>query len=134
MSAVGKSTSDAGYLQVLRAQEELRQLVLVLMADQRLDALVYATFDHQPGIIADDVMTRTVVPDFAGIGNNRRLSPVIGFPAVTVPAGFTTDGVPVGIEIMTRPFTEAMLLKIAYSYEQGTRHHQPPPLGTAGQR
>jgi amidase len=104
------------------------------MADQRLDALVYATFDHQPGIIADDVMTRTVVPDFAGIGNNRRLSPVIGFPAVTVPAGFTTDGVPVGIEIMTRPFTEAMLLKIAYSYEQGTRHHQPPPLGTAGQR
>src|SRR4029450_662090 len=63
MSAVGKSPSDAGYLQVLPAQEALRQLVLVLMADQRLDALVYATFDHQPGIIADDVMTRTVVPD-----------------------------------------------------------------------
>ena len=128
MSAVGKSTDDIGYLQVLRVQEETRQLVLALMADQKLDALMYATFDHQPGVIADDVMTKTVVDDFAGIGNNRRLSPVIGFPALAVPAGFTTDGIPVGIEFMARPFAETTLLKIAFSYEQGTGHRKPPAL------
>jgi amidase len=132
MSVVGKSTDDIGYLQVLRVQEETRQLVLALMADQKLDAFMYATFDHQPGVMADDVMTRRVVDDFAGIGNNRRLSPVLGFPALAVPAGFTTDGIPVGIEFMTRPFTEPTLLKIAFSYEQGTRHRRPPALTGTG--
>ena len=132
ISAVGRSTNDTGYLQVLRVQQETRQLVLALMADHKLDAFMYATFDHQPGVIADDVMTRPVVDDFAGIGNNRRLSPVIGFPAVAVPAGFTTDGIPVGIEFMARPFTEPTLLKIAFSYEQGTRHRKPPALTGSG--
>ena len=132
MSVVGKSTDDIGYLQVLRVQEETRQLVLAQMADQKLDAIMYATFDHQPGIMADDVMTRPVVDDFAGIGNNRRLSPVLGFPALAVPAGFTTDGIPVGIEFMARPFAEPTLLKIAFSYEQGTRHRKPPALTGTG--
>jgi amidase len=131
ISAVGKSTDDIGYLQVLRAQEEIRQLVLALMADQKLDAIMYTTFDHQPGIIADDVMTRAVVDDFAGIGNNRRLSPAIGFPALAVAAGFTTDGIPVGIEFMARPYEEPTLLKLAFAYEQGTRHRQPPALTSA---
>jgi amidase len=128
MSVVGKSTGDIGYLQVLRVQQETRQLVFALMAEQRLDACMYATFDHQVGIMPDDAMTRPVVEDFAGIGNNRRLSPVLGFPAVAVPAGFTTDGVPVGIEFMARPFAEPTLLKIAFSYEQGTHHRRPPAL------
>jgi amidase len=131
ISAVGKSTDDIGYLQVLRAQEEIRQLVLALMADQKLDAIMYTTFDHQPGIIADEVMTRAVVDDFAGIGNNRRLSPAIGFPALAVAAGFTTDGIPVGIEFMARPYEEPTLLKLAFAYEQGTRHRQPPALTSA---
>jgi hypothetical protein len=43
------------------------------MADQKLDALVYATFDHQPVLIAPDVMTKPVVDDDR-LGNNRRLS------------------------------------------------------------
>src|SRR5436190_4024072 len=134
MSVVGKSTDDIGYLQVLRVQQETRQLVFALMAEQRLDACMYATFDHQVGIMPDDVMTRPVVEDFAGIGNNRRLSPVLGFPAVAVPAGFTTDGVPVGIEFMARPFAEPMLLKIAFSYEQGTHHRRPPALTSSRTR
>src|SRR5262245_15658835 len=128
MTSVGKSTTDPGHLEVLRVQEETRQLVLALMADHKLDAIVYATFDHQPGLIADDVMTRAVVEDTAGIGNNRRLSPILGFPAIAVPAGFTSDGVPVGIELMARPFAEPALFRLAYAYEQGTKHRRPPPL------
>jgi amidase len=96
------------------------------MADHKLDALVYATFDHQPVFIAPDVMTRPVRDDDRR-GNNRFLSPALGFPAMTVPAGFTTDGVPVGIEFMARPFAEATLFKLGYAYEQGTHHRKPPP-------
>jgi Asp-tRNA(Asn)/Glu-tRNA(Gln) amidotransferase A subunit family amidase len=126
MNNVGKSMDDAGYLDVLRNKESLRQLVLKIMADHDLDALVYATFDTQPGVIADDILTN---PDPAGassVGNNRRLSPALGFPAVTVPAGFTSDGLAVGIEFLARPFAEGTLFRLGYAYEQGTHHRVPP--------
>jgi amidase len=45
-----------------------------------------------------------------------------------VPAGFTRDNLPVGLEFMARPFAEGTLFKLAYSYEQRTRHRRPPPL------
>jgi Asp-tRNA(Asn)/Glu-tRNA(Gln) amidotransferase A subunit family amidase len=105
--------------------ESTRLLVLTLMADHKLDALVYATFDHQPVFIPPDVMTKSAIDDDR-LGNNRLLSPILGFPALTVPAGFTTDGVPVGIEFMARPYAEAMLFRLGYAYEQGTRHRKPP--------
>ena len=131
MDNVGKSPTDPGYLQILRLVEETRQIVLGQMAENRLDALVYATFDHQPREIAPDVMIRSVVDDVSGLGNNRRLSSILAFPAITVPAGFTTDGLPVGIEFMARAFEEAALLKFAYAYEQGTRHRKPPASAPA---
>jgi Asp-tRNA(Asn)/Glu-tRNA(Gln) amidotransferase A subunit family amidase len=132
MTSVGKSTDDAGYVQVQRTAENTRQVVLTLMADHKLDALVYATFDHQPVFIAPDVMTKPVIDDDR-LGNNRLLSPILGFPALTVPAGFTTDGIPVGIEFMARPFAEGMLFKFGYAYEQGT-HHRKPPTSTPALR
>lgn len=134
MTTVGRSVDELGYLQLLKLQNETRQVVLALMADQRLNALMYATFDHQPGIIANDVMTRPVVADAVGLGHNRRLSPILGFPAITVPAGFTSDGMPVGVEFMGRAFDEPLLLKLAFAYEAGTRHRRPPALGSIQQR
>lgn len=64
---------------------------------------------------------------------DRLLSPITGFPALTVPAGFTPEGLPVGLEFLGRPFTEAMLLRFGYAFEQGTGYRRPPesapPLG-----
>ena len=54
MGSVGKTTDDLGYLEVIQKRETLRQNVLKVMADQALDAIVYATFDHQPTLIAPD--------------------------------------------------------------------------------
>ena len=93
------------------------------MAHQ-LDALVYATFDHEPAVIPDDVMTRTATP--VQRGNNRQLSPLLGFPALSVPAGFSDGSLPVGIELLGRPFTEGTLFRAAYAYEQATHHRRPP--------
>jgi amidase len=134
MNAVGHSTDEPGYLQFLLAREALRQSVLAAMADAQLDALAYATFDYPtPKIPADALTTATL--DSAGLGNNRRLSPVLGWPAITVPAGFTADGLPVGLELMGRAFAEPVLLKLVYAYEQATRHRKPPattpPLANA---
>jgi len=123
LEGVGRTTSDPGYLQQMLAREGLRQAVLKAMADHRLDALVYATFDSEAAFIPDDVMT---VRDVPNLGNNRRLSPMIGFPAMTVPAGFTAGDLPVGIEFLGRPFTEGTLFTIAHGFEQATHHRRPP--------
>ena len=125
MGVIGHTTRDQGYLELLLARDALQRDVLMEMATSRLDALVYATFDHQPIKIVPDVTTRTEL-DSAGPGNNRRLSPVLGFPALSVPAGFTADRLPVGLELMGREFSEPQLLALAYAYEQGTRHRRPP--------
>ena len=125
INVIGHSTAESGYLQLLLTRDDLRQAVLAMMADQRLDALAYATFDYPPMRIPADALTRTTI-DSTGPGNNRRLSLVIGFPAITVPAGFTTDGLPVGLEFMARAFAEPTLFRLAYAYEQGTHHRRPP--------
>ena len=96
------------------------------MADDRLDALVYATYDHPPALIRPDALTNPSFVDLADPGNNRRLAPMLGFPAMSVPAGFTTDGLPVGIEFMARPFAEPELFKVGYAFEQRTHHRKPP--------
>ena len=127
MGSVGKTTDDPGYLEVIQKRETLRQNVMKVMADQALDAIVYATFDHQPTLIALDATTNPEPEDDYGLGDNRSLSPATGFPAITVPAGFTTDQLPVGLEFLGRPFTEEMLLGFGYAYEQATRHRRPPP-------
>ncbi len=125
MKNVGRSTNETAYLQLLLLREETRQLTLALMADHRLDALVYATFDQAPPLLTDDVLTNPKT-DLVGPGNNRRLSPALGFPAITVPAGFTVENLPVGLEFLGRPFAETTLFKLAYAYEQGTRNRKPP--------
>ena len=134
MNVVGKSTDDHGYLVVLNARERLRRGVLTVMVDNDLDALVYATFDHETTAIAPDVLTNTNTEDAYALGNNRYLSPVIGYPALTVPAGFTGNGLPVGLEFLGRPFTEAMLLRLGYAYEQGTHRREPPATTPALQQ
>ena len=126
MTNVGRTTDEAGYAKVLILREETRQIVLRLMADYRLDALVYATYDQPPALIPPNALTNPSFVDLADPGNNRRFAPILGFPAMSVPAGFTADGLPVGIEFMAKPFAEPALFKIGYAFEQGTHHRKPP--------
>ena len=46
-------------------------------------------------------------------------------PAMSVPAGFTPGGLPVGLEIVGLPYREADLLSLAYAFEQATMHRRP---------
>ena len=126
INVVGRSTTDRGYLTILRVREELRRSVLTAMANHDLDALVYATFDHQTTVIAPDALTNANTQDAYARGNNRFLSPATGFPALTLPAGLTADGLPIGLEMLGRPFTEATLFELAHAYEQGTQRREPP--------
>jgi Asp-tRNA(Asn)/Glu-tRNA(Gln) amidotransferase A subunit family amidase len=55
-----------------------------------------------------------------------------GLPALSVPCGFTRDGLPVGLQIAGRPFDEATVLRAGHAYERATDwHRRRPPLGRA---
>jgi len=112
---------DDGYRLRLQKRAELQQRVMKLMADERLDAIV---FPHQQ---------RLVVPiGEKQVERNGALGSVTGFPSIVVPAGFSSPtptaglGVPVGIEFLGRPWSEKILIEIAYGYEQATKHRRPP--------
>ncbi|MFA5350343.1 MAG: Asp-tRNA(Asn)/Glu-tRNA(Gln) amidotransferase subunit GatA [Candidatus Omnitrophota bacterium] len=50
-----------------------------------------------------------------------------GIPAISLPCGFTKNGLPVGLQIMAKPFNEEMLFKIAHAFEQNTEWHKIKP-------
>ena len=100
-------------------REALGAAVVRAMDRQRLDALVYPTWSNPPRLIGD---LNTPAGD-----NSQLFSPATGFPAINVPMGFTRGGVlPAGMTIFGRPWSEPVLIKLAYSYEQATHHRRPP--------
>jgi aspartyl-tRNA(Asn)/glutamyl-tRNA(Gln) amidotransferase subunit A len=53
-----------------------------------------------------------------------------GIPAITIPCGFSHEGLPIGLQIMGKHFDEGKLLRIAYTFEQNTDFHlrEPAPI------
>lgn len=100
-------------------REAVRQAVLKTMDKFKLDAFVYPTWSNPPRLIGD---LNTPAGE-----NSQFFSPTTGFPAINVPMGFSRGGtLPAGITIYGRPWSEATLLKLAYSYESATHHRRPP--------
>jgi amidase len=112
---LGRTTQDVGYVKQSRVRDELRTVIMKVMADNRFDALIHATYDHAPAAVPKSTP-----------GTNRVLASVTAFPAISVPAGFFADGLTIGVEFLGRPYSEGTLLKAAYDYEQATRHRRPP--------
>lgn len=54
------------------------------------------------------------------------IAAIAGYPSIIVPAGFTSNGTAEGITFIGRPFSEEILLKLAYVYEQATKKRQAP--------
>jgi amidase len=96
----------------------LRAAVVKAMDDARVDALIYPTWGNPPRLIGD---LNTTHGD-----NSQFFSPNTGFPAMTVPMGYTRGSLPAGMTLFGRPWSEATLLKLAFAYEQGTKHRRAP--------
>jgi len=111
---------DQAYRAVMDKRSALRASVLQLMQDQQLDALAYPPVSRRPAFIDDDAGDE-------GGADTCQLSASTGLPAIVFPAGFTREGLPVGLELMGAAFTEPALLKIAYSWEQVANPRRPPP-------
>ncbi len=118
-----RATSDeTKHYRYLQARQELMLSVLKVMADNKLDAIVYKSIEHQPTLIKDGVN-----PPWVNTKGAPHLNTFLVFvPVVAVPAGFTTDNLPAGITFMGRPYDEGTLIKLAFAYEQATHHRRPP--------
>ncbi len=116
-----ESRDTKEYLLRIVNRNILREAIHKTMADNRVDALAYPTIRRKAKLIGEPQQDP-----------NCRLSSQSGLPAITVPGGFTPDGLPVGLELLGRAWSEPQLIRVAYAYEQATHHrHQPastPPL------
>jgi amidase len=110
------------YVEFLLAREELAFNVFKVMTDNGLDAIVHKSVEHQPTLIKDGI-----TPPYSTNRGVPTLNTFLVYAAsMTVPAGFTTDNLPVGITFFGRPYSEPTLIKLAYAYEQATHHRVPP--------
>jgi amidase len=99
-------------------RKEVRRVLGAALDRLMLDAVVYPTWSNPPRLIGD---LNTPHGD-----NSQVFSPLTGWPAITVPMGYTRGTLPAGMTILGRALSEPTLIKVAYSYEQATRHRRPP--------
>ena len=96
-----------------------------------VDALLLPTTPLPAAKIGEDVET-----DLNGKKVNTFLTfikdcdpiSIVGYPAITVPAGYSSEGLPIGLQIVTRPFEEGKLLQMGHAFEQATNVWKAPKL------
>lgn len=114
-------TETLEYYERLVKRDRLRNQIIEIFAKYNIDVIVYP---HQK---------RPVVKiGESQVERNGVIGSVTGFPACTVPAGFTKPtetapiGVPIGIEFLAREWDEQQLIEVLYGFEQLTKFRKPP--------
>lgn len=116
-------TGDVEYWRAVAAQESLRESLAHLFASERLDAVVFPDVQvippkyaalHSGDVTRDDYPVNTVISSQASC------------PSISMPAGLTEEGLPVGLELLGMPYSEGQLLSMAYAFEQATKTRTPP--------
>ena len=112
--AVPVRESDT-YAASLAKRDAVRQQVWEAMGRAGATMLAYPTLRRKAAPIGQPQA-----------GSNCQLSATTGFPSIAIPAGFTSDGIPVGFELLGTPYSEPLLLKAAYVWEQVLNTRRPP--------
>jgi amidase len=112
--ASGTRDSPA-YREALARRTTARDMIVAFMDSAKLDAIAYPTVRRKATTIGEPQR-----------GGNCQLSAVTGLPALSMPAGFTADGLPIGLELLGRPLADATLLSMAYDYERSARPRVAP--------
>ena len=121
-----------GYIYARSIREDRAQMIAGFKeAMSGLDALLLPTTPLPAAPIGDDVDTELLgqkVNTFLTFIKNCDPISVVGYPAITVPAGYGKTGLPIGLQIVARPWEEANLLSMAYAFEQATKVRKAPQL------
>ena len=123
---LGTYALSAGYYEAYYVKaQKVRTLISreFAAAFAKCDALVTPTSPTVPFRIGEKIDTpmQMYLSDVCTMPMN-----IAGIPGISVPAGFV-DGLPVGLQIIGKPFSEETLLRVAYAYEQATEWHKRRP-------
>lgn len=113
-SAASEQNAE-NYQAALAMRTQLQQAIDHTMANQSLDLIVYPPIASLPALIGEPQP-----------GNNCSLSGNSGFPALSLPAGFSAEGLPVGMELLSRRMSDTRLLAIGHAIEQLLSQRQAP--------
>jgi len=119
---------DPGFMRRYRGRQAIRDLIESLLARYDLDAFVIQYGSTPP--LAKNV-SGAAAP--AGGRDSRELRgggivSSTGLPGIVMPAGYTKDNLPVGIEFIGKSFDDLRLLQVAYGYEQSTKKRRSPQI------
>ncbi|MCV6606245.1 MAG: amidase [Porticoccaceae bacterium] len=104
-----------------------RQAIEDRMDELSLDAVIYPSWNNPPATLA------RFADDYLG-DNSQVIAPHTGQPAFTVPMGYTEGNLPAGLQFLCRMYGEPVLIRLAYAYEQATRHRVSPPDQSGGDK
>ena len=113
---------DAYYLKALKVRTLIKQDFD--KAFEQVDCIagpVTPTPPFKLGEKIDDPLTLYLSDVYTVMAN------LTGLPAISIPCGFSSAGLPIGLQLTTKPFTEKLLLRIARMFEQATDYHQRKP-------
>ncbi len=117
----GAAFTSTDYALARRTQAELRRVFEAFFADFDL-LLTPTTAVAAPPISGPDAVEQArLLTRFTAPFN------LTGLPAISIPCGFTSDGLPIGLQMVSRPWAEVSLLQAAYAYEQATNWYQKEP-------
>jgi len=113
---------DAYYLRALKVRTLIKEDFDKIFAD--CDCIITPTSPTPAFKIGEkiDDPLKMYLSDIYTISAN-----LAGIPAISLPCGFTKKGLPVGLQILAKPFAEEMLFRVAYTYEQNTSWHKMKP-------
>ena len=130
--AGSKSKPVPGYVYAKSVREDRNKMISGFEdALSGLEALLLPTTPLPAAKIGEDVETELLgekVNTFLTFIKNCDPVSVVGYPAITVPAGYSSTGLPIGLQIVSRPWTEDKLLSMAYAFEQATKARKAPKL------
>ena len=113
--------SAAQYISALRVRTRIQRALGQLLTE--VEVLLLPTVPILPPRCDEPPSTNQSLL----CARNTRLFSVAGVPAVTVPAGFSREGLPMGLQIVGRPFDEATMLRVADAYERATQWYTRTP-------
>ena len=122
----GRTLSAPEYVALLRRYAQLQEQVQWTLRDA--DALIVpATMAPAWPLARIDATAESYLDYNKRVHRNTGIGNLLNLCAVSVPCGFTSEGLPIGLMIYAKPFHEDMALRVAYAYEQATQWHTRRP-------
>jgi aspartyl-tRNA(Asn)/glutamyl-tRNA(Gln) amidotransferase subunit A len=128
---LGAMTPAVRYLQGQQARRTLTEAFLTGMAE--VDVIATPTAPTPATLLSSDLTVgEEADPEaLAALVDFTAPFDLTGFPAISVPCGFTASGLPVGLQLVTRPWREDLLLAVAHAYERAAPWHRRLPQAIA---